>query len=53
MSGQSKHGLLENNVKTGKYLPGGWQEQISYTFLDLKLVMLHGINPFKLFFLKW
>ena len=26
--GQSKHGLWDCNLKTGKFLPGGAQEQI-------------------------
>ena len=47
MSSQPKHGLLEYNVKTGKYLPGDRQGQISYTFLDhMGLIHLS-------FFQKW
>ena len=28
LRGQSKHGLWGSNLKTGKFLPGGAQEQI-------------------------
>ena len=28
LRGQSKHGLWDSNLKTGKFLPGGAQEQI-------------------------
>ena len=28
LRGQSKHGLWGSNLKTGKFLPGGTQEQI-------------------------
>ena len=38
MGGNPYYGLWGSNVKTGKYLPRGWQEQISYTFLDLKII---------------
>ena len=31
LRGQSKHGLWGSNLKTGKFLPGGAQEQICCT----------------------
>ena len=35
--GQSKHGLLGSNLKTGKFLPGGTQEQICCTIFGALL----------------
>ena len=35
--GQSKHGLCGSNLKTGKFLPGGTQEQICCTIFGALL----------------
>ena len=44
MGVEAKHGLLESNVTTRKYLPRGCWEQISCTFLGLKVISLGQIN---------
>ena len=36
----ARHGLWKDNVKTGKYLPGGCQWPISCALLGLNVVML-------------
>ena len=47
INGQSKHGLSDSSVKTGKFLTWGSQEQKMCTFLDLKVksAICDGIPP--------
>ena len=41
---QSKHGLSDFSVKTGKFIPGGSQEQKTCTFWTKNIKMLFGMG---------